>query len=53
MSKNLNSELKKEVSYTCDQSNGGVEGSLSALGHGPYGEWPTNYTNYVNHFLSN
>jgi hypothetical protein len=53
MSKNLNSELKKEVSYTCDPLNRGVEGSPSALGRGPYGERHADYTNYVNNLLSN
>jgi hypothetical protein len=53
MSKNLNSELKKEESYTCDPSKRGVEGSLGALGHGLYGEGHADYTNYVNHLLSN
>jgi hypothetical protein len=38
MSKNLNSELKKEKSYTCDPSKCGVEGSPGALGREPYGE---------------
>jgi hypothetical protein len=49
MSKNLNSELKKEESYTCDPSKGRVEGSPGALGHGPYGERPADCSNYVNH----
>jgi hypothetical protein len=53
MSKNLNSELKKEESYTCDPSKRGVKGSLGALGHGLYGERHADYTNYVNHLLSN
>jgi hypothetical protein len=53
MSKNLNFELKKEESYTCDPSKHGVEGSLGKLGCGPYGERPADYTNYVNHLLSN
>jgi hypothetical protein len=53
MSKNLNSELKKEESYTCDPSKRQVEGSLGALGHGSYGERPANCINYVNHLLSN
>jgi hypothetical protein len=52
MSKNLNSESKKEESCTCDPSKHGVEGSLGALGRGPYGERPTDCTNYVNHLLS-
>jgi hypothetical protein len=33
MSKNLNSKLKKEESYTYDQSKHGVERSTGALGH--------------------
>jgi hypothetical protein len=53
MSKNLNSELKKKESYTCDPSKCGVEGSSGALGCGPYGERPADCTNYVNHLLSN
>jgi hypothetical protein len=53
MSKNLNSELKKEESYTCDPSKRGVEGSSGALGRGPYGERLAGCTNYVNHLLSN
>jgi hypothetical protein len=53
MSKNLNYELKKEDNYICDVSMHGVEGSLGALGHGPYGESPADCTNYVNHLLSN
>jgi hypothetical protein len=53
MSKNLNSESKKKENYTCDPSKCGVEGSSSALGRGPYGERPVNYTNYVNQLLSN
>jgi hypothetical protein len=53
MSKNLNSELKKEESYTCDPAKRGVEGSPGALGHGPYGEGPVDCTNFVNHLLSN
>jgi hypothetical protein len=32
MSRNLNFELKKEESYTCDPSKRGVEGSPDALG---------------------
>jgi hypothetical protein len=51
MSKNLNFELKKEESYTCDPSKRGVEGSMGALGHGPYGERPADCINYVNHLL--
>jgi hypothetical protein len=51
MSKNLNSELKKEENFTCDPSRHWVEGSLSAVEHEPYGERPTNGTIYVNHLL--
>jgi hypothetical protein len=53
MSKNLNSELKMEESYTCDPSKRGVEGSPGALGHGLYGERHVDYINYVNHLLLN
>jgi hypothetical protein len=53
MSKNLNSELKKEESYTCDPSKRGVEGSSGALGHGPYAKRHVDCTNYINHLLSN
>jgi hypothetical protein len=53
MSKNLNSKFKKEENYTSDLSKRGVEGSPGALGRGPYGERPVDYTNYVNHLLSN
>jgi hypothetical protein len=53
MSKNLNSELKKEESYTCDPLKHEVKGSPGALGREPYGERPANYINYVNHLLSN
>jgi hypothetical protein len=53
MSKNLNSELKKVESYTCDASKCGVKGLPGVLGCGPYGERPAEYTNYVNHMLSN
>jgi hypothetical protein len=53
MSKNLNSELKKEENYTCDPLKHGADGSPSALGYGPYGERPTDCTNYVSHLLSN
>jgi hypothetical protein len=53
MSKNLNSELKKEESYICDPSKRGVEGSSGALGHGPYAERHVDCTNYINHLLSN
>jgi hypothetical protein len=38
MSKNLNSKLKKEESYTCDPSKCGVEGLPDALGRRPYVE---------------
>jgi hypothetical protein len=38
VTKKLNSELKKDENYTCDPSKHEVEGSPSALGHGPYGE---------------
>jgi hypothetical protein len=51
MSKNLNSELKKKESCTCDPSKHGVKGSPGALGHGLYGERPMDCTNYVNHLL--
>jgi hypothetical protein len=53
MSKNLNSELKKEESYTCDPSKREVEGPSGVLGHEPYGERHVDCTNYVNHLLSN
>jgi hypothetical protein len=53
MSKNLNSELKREKSYTSDPSKNGVDGSLGALGRGPYGERHVDCINYVNHLLSN
>jgi hypothetical protein len=53
MSNNLNSELKKEENYTYDPSKCRVEGSLGALGHGPYGERPADFTNYIYHLLSN
>jgi hypothetical protein len=53
MIKNLNSELKKEESYTYDPSKCGVEGSLGALGHRPYGEMYADCTNCINHLLSN
>jgi hypothetical protein len=53
MSKNLNSDLKKEDSYTYDPSKRGVEGSPDALGRGPYGERVVDCTNYINHLLSN
>jgi hypothetical protein len=52
MSKNLNSELRKEESYTCDLSKHGVERSSGALGRGPYGERHADCTNYVNYLLS-
>jgi hypothetical protein len=51
MCKNLNSELKKEESYTCDASNHGVEGSSGALGRGQYRERPADCTNYINNFF--
>jgi hypothetical protein len=38
MSKNLNSELKREENYTCDPSKRGVEGSSGVLGCEMYGE---------------
>jgi hypothetical protein len=46
MSKNLNSELKREETFTCDPSKCGVEGSSGALGRGPYGVslWTTQIT---------
>jgi hypothetical protein len=53
MSKNLNSELKKEENYTCDPSKRGVERSPGALICEPYGERHADCTNYVNHLLSN
>jgi hypothetical protein len=53
MSKNLNSKLKKEESYTCDPSKREVEGSPSAFGRELYGERPADCTNYINHLLSN
>jgi hypothetical protein len=53
MSMNLNSELKKEESYTYDPSKRGVEGSPGALGHRQYGERHADCTNYINHLLSN
>jgi hypothetical protein len=53
MNKNLNSKLKKEENYTCDPLKRGVEGSPGVLGHILYGERSTDYTNYVNHLLSN
>jgi hypothetical protein len=53
MSKNLNSELKKEESYICDPSNLWVEGSPGALGCGSYGERHVYCINYVNHLLLN
>jgi hypothetical protein len=52
MMKNLNSELKKEESYTLDPLKQGVEGSPGALGCEPYGERHVDCTNYVNHLLS-
>jgi hypothetical protein len=53
MSKNLNSDLKKEESYTYDSSKCGVEGSPGALGRRLYGERAMDCTNYINHLLSN
>jgi hypothetical protein len=53
MSKNLNSELKKEENYTCDPSKCGIVASPGALGRGLYGEGPADCTNYINHLLSN
>jgi hypothetical protein len=53
VNKNLNSELKKEENYTCDPLKRGVEGSPGVLGHILYGERSADYTNYVNHLLSN
>jgi hypothetical protein len=53
MSKNLNSELKKYESYTCNPSKRGVGGLSCALGRGPYGERSVDCINYVNHLLSN
>jgi hypothetical protein len=53
MIQNLNSELKSEENCTRDSSKRGVEGSSGALGHKPYGERHADYTNYVNHLLSN
>jgi hypothetical protein len=53
MSKNLNSQLKKEESYTCDPSKCGVEGSTGVLGHGPYGKRYADCINYINHLLLN
>jgi hypothetical protein len=53
MSKNLNSELKKEESYTCDPLKRGAEGSLGVLGRILYGKRHAGCTNYVNHLLSN
>jgi hypothetical protein len=53
MSKNLNSKLKKEESYTYDPSKHGVEGSSGVLGRRPYGERLADCTNYFNDFISN
>jgi hypothetical protein len=53
MSKNLNSELKNEESYTCDPSKDGVEGSPGASGRALYGERFAECKNCVNHLLSN
>jgi hypothetical protein len=52
MNTNLNSDFKKEKSYTCDPSKRGVKGSSGALGRGMYGERHVDSTNYVNHLLS-
>jgi hypothetical protein len=49
----MNSELKKEESYACDLSKRGVKGSPDTLGHGSYRERHADYTNYINHLLSN
>jgi hypothetical protein len=51
MSKNLNSKLKTEESYTCDPLKHGVEGSPSALGHRSYEEMSADCTNYINYLL--
>jgi hypothetical protein len=53
MSKNLNFELKNKENYTCDPSKRGVEGLSGALGHERHGERHADYTNFVNHLLSN
>jgi hypothetical protein len=54
MSKNLNSDLKKEEeNYTDDPSKRWVEGSSGALRRGPYGARPTDCINYVNYLLLN
>jgi hypothetical protein len=53
MSKNLNSKLKKEGSYTYDPLKHGVEESSGALGPRPYEKRPADCTNYINHLLSN
>jgi hypothetical protein len=53
MSKNLNSILKNEESYTCDPSKCGVDGSPGVLGCGLYGERSADCKNYVNYLLSN
>jgi hypothetical protein len=53
MSKNLNYELNKEESYTCDPSKRGVEGLLGVLGRRPYRERSVGCTNYVNQLSSN
>jgi hypothetical protein len=53
MSKNLNSKLKNEESYTYDMSKHGVKGLTGALGRGPYRERHMDCIDYVNHLLSN
>jgi hypothetical protein len=53
MIQNLNSELKREENYTRDLSKRGIEGSSGALRRRPYEERLADYTNYVNHLLSN
>jgi hypothetical protein len=45
--------IENKENYTCDPSKRGVEGSPGALGHKPYGERHVDYTNSVNHLLSN
>jgi hypothetical protein len=52
MSKNLNSELKKDENCTCDLLKHRVKGSSGAVGCGPYAERHVDYTDYVNHLLS-
>jgi hypothetical protein len=53
MSKNLNSELKKEENCTYNLLKHGVKGSPSVFGRGPYGERPLDCMNYINDLLSN